>query len=457
MKITYINHAGFIIEYEGIKIFCDPWIEGRVFNNAWSLISKTLFDYTDFSQINYIWFSHEHPDHFYPPNLLKIPSEIRKNISILYQFTEDKRLVNFCKELGFKNIIELPKGIPIEVAKDFFLLCEHYKDGDSWIYIKTPTTTLLNLNDCEINSSHIANEILKKTGNPDILMSQFSYAYWGGNKENIRYRQKVAEDKLKLLQWQCNYFLPKFIIPIASYIYFCHEENFYMNDSINTIEKTYSYLKEAVRASPVILYKNESFTIHTMHNSKKSIQLHAKDLAESLINPVLSKSSFINENIVNKEIVLFNALVKQYPWYVKLFLRAPIIYISDYKSARKLNLTNGLIPVKCQKNESDIIISSESLYFCLKFPYGLETLLIGSRLQIPSHGHYSRFYNLFRFELAQYQGYKLNVKYFIKLAINKIKKGVFKGSTKNYNLCPSLREGLRERRQKKSIFGTALK
>ncbi len=31
------------------------------------------------------------------------------------------------------------------------------------------------------------------------------------------------------------------------------------------------------------------------------------------------------------------------------------------------------------------------------------------------------------------------------------------GSSKNYNLCPSLREGLRERKQKKTIFGTAHK
>ena len=89
MKIRFVNHSGFIVEHAGKKVICDPWLEGTVFNNGWKLISPTLLKYEEFANIDYIWFSHEHPDHFYPPNLKKIAPEHKKNITILFQETID--------------------------------------------------------------------------------------------------------------------------------------------------------------------------------------------------------------------------------------------------------------------------------------------------------------------------------------------------------------------------------
>ena len=80
MKIQFVNHSSFIVEHEGVRIISDPWLEGRVFNNGWDLISKSKFMYDDFKEIQYIWFSHEHPDHFFPPNLKLIPAE---NVDLL--------------------------------------------------------------------------------------------------------------------------------------------------------------------------------------------------------------------------------------------------------------------------------------------------------------------------------------------------------------------------------------
>ena len=59
MKITFVNHAGFIIESSGIKMICDPWIEGRSFDNGWELLVASEFSYDDFSTISHIWFSHD--------------------------------------------------------------------------------------------------------------------------------------------------------------------------------------------------------------------------------------------------------------------------------------------------------------------------------------------------------------------------------------------------------------
>ena len=64
--ITFINHASFIIEGNGKSILTDPWYEGEIFNKGWKLLieneTKDINNILD--SIDYIWISHEHPDHF---------------------------------------------------------------------------------------------------------------------------------------------------------------------------------------------------------------------------------------------------------------------------------------------------------------------------------------------------------------------------------------------------------
>ena len=65
-EITFVNHASIKIANSETSILTDPWYEGNAFNKGWLLlyenkenkISKIL------SEIEYIWISHEHPDHF---------------------------------------------------------------------------------------------------------------------------------------------------------------------------------------------------------------------------------------------------------------------------------------------------------------------------------------------------------------------------------------------------------
>ena len=49
MNIKWVNHASYILEYEDIKLITDPWLDGRVFNESWALLSETNFKYSDSS------------------------------------------------------------------------------------------------------------------------------------------------------------------------------------------------------------------------------------------------------------------------------------------------------------------------------------------------------------------------------------------------------------------------
>ena len=52
--------------------------------------------------------------------------------------------------------------------------------------------TYLNLNDCEVRTTPVAKSILKKAGSIDLLFSQFSYAYWAGNPEDVDGLGRIA-------------------------------------------------------------------------------------------------------------------------------------------------------------------------------------------------------------------------------------------------------------------------
>lgn len=417
MKIEFVNHASFIIEGSGTRVLCDPWLEGSVFNNGWSLISPTKFTYEDFKDVDYIWFSHEHPDHFYPPNLKLIPSDYKKKITILYQHTPDQRVVNYCAKQGFKRVFELYPDQWFQLADNFKVLSEHFTEGDSWICFKGNSTTFLNTNDCGIRNERDAHEIKKKVGAVDVLFTQFSYAYWAGNPDEKEYRQRIADEKLDWLKFQCDIFQPMATIPIASYIYFSHEENFYLNDSINTPRKTYEFIKQNTASQPVILYNGETYNFPESHDSATSIARYENDFKVIKSNPVCEETKKISEeNLISAAVNFIDDMNAHNYFYLKMFLHATNIYVKDYEQAYKLSLRR-FAPVEIAEQRCDVSLTSENLEFCFRFPYGLDTTQINGRLRKPKGGNYSRFYNYFRINQYKSRGVNPNNLVFMWTAI----------------------------------------
>jgi UDP-MurNAc hydroxylase len=421
MKTEFVNHSSFIIENEGTRIICDPWLEGSVFNNGWSLLSPTLFSYNDFSGIDYIWFSHEHPDHFFPPNIKKIPFEYRSGIIILFQVTSDKRVVDWCRKQGFKDVIELYPDRWQELSGGIRVLCEHFDEGDSWICFKTATHTFLNTNDCGISSKKQAAKISGKTGKIDVLFTQFSYAYWVGNPEQVEFRKKVADDKLNWMKFQCDVFQPAYTIPIASYIYFSHVENQYLNDSINTPEKTWNFLKKNTNTEPVILYNGETWNFGEMHDSAHSIALYAEDMLSILKKNTYHQTVVVGPEELQKQAAAFlTELNKNNFFHLKYTLKPALIFLKDHGRTFVLSLT-GFKETEAVEEISDVSITSENLSFCFLYPYGLDTTQINGRLKKPPKGKYSRFYNFFRINQLKSRGTDPNnVSYLLAAAKRKV-------------------------------------
>lgn len=419
MKLRFINHSSFTIEHDGIFLVVDPWLDGRVFNNGWDFISKSQFAYEEFSKVTHIWFSHEHPDHFFPPNLNKIAEEHRRNIVVLFQETKDKRVVNYCRKVGFKEVVELKPDTFLQLSPDLKVMCELYQEGDSWLLAKTKDYTLFNTNDCGIRDKFLADRIRQKVGPVDLLLTQFSYAYWAGNKDQQEFRRKVADDKLEGLKFQVDVFKPKVVIPIASFVWFCHEENFYLNDEINRPQKVYDFIKNRTSAEPVILYPGEEYWPNKEHDSAASIAKHNTDFDKILNHTDLVKTIPVNENELIAQAASFvKNLRSNYGIWAKMLSPARI-YLTDYQKAYTLDLQKGLTPSSQTEHDSDISLSSESLAFNFKFPWGNDTLGINGRYQRPPGGNYSRFYNFFRYDQLASRGIRVGAGFFVKMAIRK--------------------------------------
>ena len=122
-NIVFVNHASYILSYKNIKILVDPWFSGSAFDNGWSLLVNNYLKDDEIKNITHIWYSHEHPDHFSVSDLRHI-FQINPNIEILFQETNDKRVVNFCKKIGFEyrelanfKITNLAEDFTIQVVK----------------------------------------------------------------------------------------------------------------------------------------------------------------------------------------------------------------------------------------------------------------------------------------------------------------------------------------------------
>jgi hypothetical protein len=283
--------------------------------------------------------------------------------------------------------------------------------------------TILNTNDCGIRNLYEAKYIKDIVGDIDILLTQFSYAYWAGNKDDIAYRQKIAADKLMFMKLQCDYFKPKVTIPIASYVYFCHEENFYLNDSVNTPEKTYNFLKNNTITTPVVLYNGDEYTFEQGWDSKRSISKYLNDFEEIKKNQ--NKLVKNNKVAINE---LFNAadrfiqnLKNTNGIIIKSILKPAKIHLLDYDKTYTLSLNKKLEEISIDYRLCDVSLSSESLLFCLKYPYGLDTTQINGRLQKPKGGNYARFYNLFRIDQQKSRGQDITLGYLFKAGVRKVK------------------------------------
>ena len=421
--IKFINHASFIVKNQNFNLLIDPWFSGSSFNNGWDLISKTEVEDKELKEITHIWFSHEHPDHFSVKDLKYIYS-LNKDIKILFQDTLDKRIINFCKTLGF-IVVEVKNFQKYFFDKNSYIQIIKCGLLDSFAIIKDSNHLIVNMNDCVPQDELYKIKNIIKDINVDVLFTQFSYADWNGNSTEGYLRKKAIKKKFQQIKDQINFFKPKYIVPFASYIYFSNKENFFMNDEvpkISLVEKMIN--KNFLSTSPIILYPNDDWD-YDLRENVESIEKYENDFSQISIKHIPTKVN-INELInlsklqvkkikkINGNFFMFIIFL-----YQKLFkkgFQSINIYIKDIDTYVYYDFYFGLKVIeKCHKR---IIINSEALSTILRFEWGIGTIIINGRFFLENIIYLNNLRSAFSIPIINSNGITV-FKYYLNKILNK--------------------------------------
>jgi len=405
MKIEWVNHAAFVVESGGVRLMTDPWLEGRAFDDGWAHLAPTQFRFDDFASITHVWISHEHPDHFSPANLRKIPENARRRITVLYQTTRDRKVATFCEKAGFARVIELPSGKWFRVADRFDVLCRPIGNDDSWLAVRTPGATLLDLNDCIVRTKTQCDAIRALVGGDiDVLMTQFSYASWAGNPDDGAARRRAAAEKLDRVRLQIDALQPRAVVPFASYVWFCHEENWFQNDGANRVDDAHAAIA-ATGVASIVLHPGETWDVGAPHDSAAAIASYRPHYERVAARPELVRSTPVDLATLQSQAVAFalRLATKNGALFRLARRRRPFaparIRVVDRGVVAEFSLERGLVVVPDGGRPCDVALASEALSYCFQHEWGGGTLQVNGRYRVETGGDASRFF--LPFELAE--------------------------------------------------------
>lgn len=387
-----------MLQTETTKILCDPWFKGTAFGNGWSLLHDNSHEINEL-EFDYIWISHEHPDHFSIPTIL----ELTNKCTFLFQETKDKKVKKFLESKGH-SVIEL-KNKEVTKIGDLDITCVVCDGYDSSLLVNYPDgKVLLNINDARVElNSHLENEIipLLKSETVDLLAFQFSYANWAGNEgdKNIpRFLQKKTDEKN---DWVISKLSPKAILPFASFVYFSHEENFFWNES-NWIEHVF---KKYSSNRPTLIFPipDQSLNLNNVKNihyteanisalefwKQKHERLQIKDKIQPKSLDKIKESYLIFNKILNEKNMLLQGMKNG----EQIFLN---IKIYDLDTTIKVGLKESSFEVVDEVEA--ISVSSETADFLFTQLFARGTVSINGRVSF----NYEQAHRFFLFFFIPY-------------------------------------------------------
>ncbi len=389
MQIQFINHASVKIITPQARITSDPWYFGPAFNNGWDLIRADAEMTAAASDATHIWLSHEHPDHF---SIAFFKATPNRALRVLFQKTADGRVAGFLRSQGFA-VDEIPQGVSHEFAPGETISVTRSGFYDSWCVVRAGGKVILNLNDCEVNTAQDLLALKKEIGPVDVLLTQFSYAAWKGGRANKALREAAARDKLATVNRQVAILQPKFVIPFASFVYFSHVENSYLNDSINDIPAVLDAIGQQ-DCKPVIMKPRDIWTVGEAWDNRDVIAYWREAYASIASLPLRqpAKPVPLAELVAHGRAYRERVFSKNSKWLIRLASLVPglgvfrplAIRLTDLGRTVRFSFFEELREAPDAK--PDVEMSPESLDFIFRNDFGFDTLTVNGRFEASTGG-----------------------------------------------------------------------
>lgn len=176
MRITTLGHAGLHIETAHGAILCDPWVNPAFFASWFPFPDNRHLDWGALGQVDYLFVSHLHSDHFDPRHLA---SHVSCDATVLLPDYPTDELQRSLERIGFTKFIRFTNNRPtmlggLSVMISALVAPTDGAVGDAAISIDDGVARILNQNDAKITEF----EPIHRYGPYDAHFVQFTGANW---------------------------------------------------------------------------------------------------------------------------------------------------------------------------------------------------------------------------------------------------------------------------------------
>lgn len=379
LKIKLISHACLQISGKDFSILCDPWLIKTAFNDGWALWPEPDLKNIDYNSVTHIWISHEHPDHLHFPSLKMLAEKINTGkVDILFQKTNSDKVFSALRNFGFKKFKSLKhlKKYSITKELEIFIYAHRHLDSSLGI-IYNKVNKILNINDTELNDND-CNIILNTFGKFPVLFNQFSLAGYDGIIDKKRLK-KAKLDVLNKTVIHHKNLKAELTIPFASFIYFCCEDNKFMNDYANSV---FDFKK---------VFENENLNFSIIQPNSNYIYFndivqtnHLNAFERLYETQPQTISSIYSKSLKDCEEV-FIERTKKWKELTNIFIYKRLkklnVYFMDHKQGGVFDFVNNTVLYDDRINQKNcnLKINSQPFHFAFSTPFGIQTLGVSCR------------------------------------------------------------------------------
>jgi UDP-MurNAc hydroxylase len=243
LEFQTLSHAGLQVRAGGQELLCDPWLIGSCYWRSWWNYPPVPKDLIATLRPDFIYLTHIHWDHFQAPSL----RQFSPDIPIIVPYDRYDRMVRDLKAIGRHNIIELKHGERLELNSKLAIRSYHFSPfiTDSALVIEADGLIILNANDAKLAGGPLQ-QLLKTYPDIDFCLRSHSSA----NSRSCFHIIGEEDISLDNNQHYLDAFVlfmkrvrPRYAIPFASNNCLLHEDNFGMNQQIQTPLNVCDYFK----------------------------------------------------------------------------------------------------------------------------------------------------------------------------------------------------------------------
>ena len=174
ISVRYIYSACVVITTPDLKILCDPWFTDGIFDGSWYSFPRLNDPLTKIGDVDYIYISHIHPDHYDAETLKAYQEKYGKKKLLIGNFPCNYLLKKIQND-GFEVEVIEAKQIKDTVLHIFPNDTGSINDIDTALIIQYKNSSVVNMNDCVYNPDHVS-KIKALVPNPDIALLAYTGA-----------------------------------------------------------------------------------------------------------------------------------------------------------------------------------------------------------------------------------------------------------------------------------------